>query len=100
MTDSLFFLANKTTLEYNYLKVKNSRELIEISHPNKVDVIDSMKQTESDLENSINCWRAVQEEMSILARDCVAMKRENISLNNENERLKKVNQNLLNDMHL
>ena len=52
MTDSLFFLANKTTLEYNYLKVKNSRELIEISHPNKVDVIDSMKQTESDLENS------------------------------------------------
>ena len=100
MTDSLFFLANKTTLEYNYLKIKNSRELIEISHPNKVDVIDSMKQTESDLENSINCWRAVQEEMSILARDCVAMKRENISLNNENERLKKVNQNLLNDMHL
>ena len=100
MTNSLFFLANKTTLEHNYLKVKVSREEIEKTHPHKTDVIESMKETEKDLLNSINCWKAVQEEMSILARDCVAMKRENIKLQQEVKELKGVNNNLIQDINL
>ena len=59
-----------------------------------------MKETALDLENSINCWKAVQEEMSILARDCVAMKRENIRLNEEVRQLKKVNKELIKDIEL
>lgn len=98
--NSLFFLANKTTLQHNHLKVKISREEIEKNHPDRIDLINSMKETELDLENSINCWRAVQEEMSILARDCVAMKRENIRLSQKVSELKKVNKQLMNDIEL
>ena len=100
MTNSLFFLANKTSLQHHLLKVKISLEDIEKKHPNRKDLIESMKETALDLENSINCWKAVQEEMSILARDCVAMKRENIRLNEEVRQLKKVNKELIKDIEL
>ena len=100
MTTSLFFLANKSSLQHNLLKVKISLEDIEKKHPNRKDLIQSMKETALDLENSINCWKAVQEEMSILARDCVAMKRENIRLNEEVRQLKKVNKELIKDIEL
>ena len=100
MCDTLFFILNKSTLQYNYLKVKESLKSIQDNHPNRTDLIKSMSETEQDLLNSINCWKAVQEEHTILSKRLIALEQQNIVLLNEIKEIKNINRNIINDLEL
>ena len=100
MSNTLFFISNKSLIEYNYLKVKESLKDIKMSHPKRTDLISSMTETETDLLTALSKWKIIQEKFTILQNRLIALEQQNNVLLNENRELKRVNKNIINDINL
>lgn len=87
-------------IDHNYLKVKISREEIEKNNPHRIDLIESMKETESDLLQIKSGWSIVTTEMKDFARRSMVLESEVHALRSENKDLKEKNNLLLNDVIL
>ena len=100
MSNTLFFISNKSLIEYNYLKVKESLKDIKMSHHKRTDLISSMTETETDLLSALSNWKIIQEKFTILQNRLIALEQQNNVLLNENRELKRVNKNIINDINL
>ena len=100
MTESLYLFTIKTMIDHNYLKVKISREEIEKNNPHRIDLIESMKETESDLLQIKSGWSIVTTEMKDFARRSMVLESVVHALRSENKDLKEKNNLLLNDVIL
>ncbi len=100
MTNSLYLFTIKTMIDHNYLKVKLSREEIEQNHPERTDLITSMKETESDLLEIKSGWSILSTEIKDFSRRSMVLETEANGLRSENRDLKEKYNLLLNDITL
>lgn len=100
MTNSLYLFTIKTMIDHNYLKVKLSREEIEQNHPDRTDIIKSMKETESDLLEIKSGWAILSTEIKDFCRRSMVLETEANGLRSENRDLKEKYNLLLNDITL
>ena len=100
MTESLYLFTIKTMIDHNYLKVKISREEIEKNNPHRIDLIESMKETESDLLQIKSGWSIVTTEMNDFARRSMVLESEVNGLRSENKDLKEKYNRVLSDIEL
>ena len=68
MDRELYIMKNMATLNLTYWKVKTSREDIETKHPNRTDLINSMKATEKDLLEISECMKYFDREIEIVKK--------------------------------
>lgn len=68
MDRELYIIKNMSTLNLTYWKVKTSREDIENKHPNRTDLINSMKATEKDLLEISECMKYFDREIEIVKK--------------------------------
>jgi hypothetical protein len=87
-------------IDHNYLKVKLSREEIEQNHPERTDLITSMKETESDLLEIKSGWSILSTEIKDFSRRSMVLETEANGLRSENRDLKEKYNLLLNDITL
>ena len=100
MTESLYLFTIKTMIDHNYLKVKISREEIEKNNPHRIDLIESMKETESDLLQIKSGWSIVTTEMNDFGRRSMVLESEVDALRSENKNLKEMYNRVLSDIEL
>ena len=100
MTESLYLFTIKTMIDHNYLKVKISREEIEKNNPHRIDLIESMKETESDLLQIKSGWSIVTTEMKDFARRSMVLESVVHALRSENKDLKEKYNRILSDVEL
>lgn len=100
MTESLYLFTIKTMIDHNYLKVKISREEIEKSNPHRIDLIKSMKETESDLLQIKSGWSIVTSEMKDFARRSMVLESEVDGLRSENKDLKEKYNRIMDDVEI
>jgi hypothetical protein len=100
MDVELYLIGRKAVLNLVYWKVKNSREEIEKTHPHKVGLIDSMKRTEVDLLESVECFYWLEKNWRSDSRRNYQLERLNAELLVEIAELKKSNSELINRVHL
>lgn len=60
MDIELYLIGRKASLNVQYYKIKWSREKIEETHPNRTDLINSMKDSEMELLKSIECFQFLE----------------------------------------
>ena len=100
MTNSLYLFTIKTMIDHNYLKVKLSREEIEQNHPDRTDLITSMKETESDLLEIKSGWAILSTEIKDFSRRSMVLETEANGLRSENRDLKEKYQRILAEVEL
>lgn len=100
MTNSLYLFTIKTMIDHNYLKVKLSREEIEQNHPERTDLITSMKETESDLLEIKSGWSILSTEIKDFSRRSMVLETEANGLRSENRDLKEKYQRILAEVEL
>lgn len=100
MTNSLYLFTIKTMIDHNYLKVKISREEIEQNHPERTDLITSMKETESDLLEIKSGWSILSTEIKDFSRRSMVLETEANGLRSENRDLKEKYQRILAEVEL
>ena len=100
MDAELYLIGRKASLHLVYWKVRTSREEIEKTHPAKVDLIASMKRTEVDLLESIECFLWLEKNWRSDSRRNYQLERLNAELLVEIGELKKINAELLNRLNL
>ncbi len=100
MTNSLYLFTIKTMIDHNYLKVKISREEIEAKHPERTDLITSMKETESDLLEIKSGWSILSTEIKDFSRRSMVLETEANGLRSENRDLKEKYNRLLAEVEL
>jgi len=100
MSQELYLFTIKTMIDHNYLKVKISREEIEQNHPDRTDLIKSMKETEEDLLHIKSGWSIVTTEMKDFARRSMVLETEANGLRLENRDLKEKYQRILAEVEL
>ena len=100
MDAELYLIGRKAVLNLVYWKVKTSREDIEKTHPNKVDLIESMKLTEVDLLESVECLIWLEKNWRSDSRRNYQLERLNAELLLEIAELKKMNSELINRVDL
>jgi len=100
MSQELYLFTIKTMIDHNYLKVKISREEIEQNHPDRTDLIKSMKETEEDLLHIKSGWSIVTTEMKDFARRSMVLDTEVNGLRSENRDLKDKCNQLINEIQL
>jgi hypothetical protein len=87
-------------IDHNYLKVKLSREEIEQNHPDRTDLITSMKETESDLLEIKSGWAILSTEIKDFSRRSMVLETEANGLRSENRDLKEKYQRILAEIEL
>jgi len=100
MTNSLYLFTIKTMIDHNYLKVKLSLEEIEQNHPERTDLITSMKETESDLLEIKSGWSILSTEIKDFSRRSMVLETEANGLRSENRDLKEKYQRILAEVEL
>lgn len=100
MTNSFYLFTIKTMIDHNYLKVKLSREEIEQNHPDRTDLITSMKETESDLLEIKSGWAILSTEIKDFSRRSMVLETETNGLRSENRDLKEKYQRILAEVEL
>ena len=100
MTNSLYLFTIKSMIDHNYLKVKLSREEIEQNHPDRNDIIKSMKETESDLLEIKSGWAILSTEIKDFSRRSMVLETEANNLRSENRDLKEKYQRILAEVEL
>ncbi len=100
MTNSLYLFTIKTMIDHNYLKVKISREEIEQNHPERTDLITSMKETETDLLEIKSGWSILSTEIKDFSRRSMVLETEANGLRSENRDLKEKYQRILAEIEL
>jgi hypothetical protein len=100
MDVELYLIGRKAVLNLVYWKVKNSREEIEKTHSHKVDLIASMKRTEVDLLESLECFYWLEKSWRSDSRRNYQLERLNAELLVEIAELKKTNAELINRVNL
>lgn len=100
MTNLLYLFTIKSMIDHNYLKVKLSREEIEQNHPDRTDLITSMKETESDLLEIKSGWAILSTEIKDFSRRSMVLETEADGLRSENRDLKEKYQRILAEVEL
>lgn len=100
MINTLYLFTIKSMIDHNYLKVKLSREEIEQNHPDRTDLITSMKETESDLLEIKSGWAILSTEIKDFSRRSMVLETEANGLRSENRDLKEKYQRILAEVEL
>ena len=100
MDVELYLIGRKAVLNLVYWKVKTSREGIEKTHAHKVELIESMKRTELDLLESIECFYWLEKNWRSDSRCNYQLERLNAELLLEVAELKKQNNTLIDRVNL
>lgn len=97
---TLEFYTIKTMINFNYLKVNSSRCEMERKGEKWKSVIESMKQTESDLLRIYESWDEATDLIRKLSRDNYHMSAKIDQLERQNKKLKKQNKELIENVNL
>jgi hypothetical protein len=100
MDVELYLISRRLVLNLIHIKVKASREEIEKTHPHKVDLIESMKRTEVDLLETVECFIFLEKSWRSDSRRNYQLERLNAELLIEVAELKKQNNQLIDRVNL
>tara|TARA_R110000751_G_scaffold76140_1_gene153185 strand:+ start:4503 stop:4805 length:303 start_codon:yes stop_codon:yes gene_type:complete len=100
MMESLFFFKIKSQIDLTKLKIKHSREEIEVKHPKRTDYITSMKESEEDLLEIKMAWSIVTDEMKNMGRRLHSLETQNIEMIGKIAELKKINEVMSENLNL
>ena len=98
--EEIKWISTKSDIYLLLIKITASREEIELKHPGRTDLINSMKQSEEDLRKVVVFLRMAHDEQLILSKEYYALRLENLQLQEKNRLLEKTNLNLLNNVTL
>lgn len=98
--DELQRLKLKSIIDFQYIKIKHNREQLESNHPTRVDLINSMKETEQDLLEVCQGVRMLCDEVSFAYKRIFAVEKNLLEKQSENDKLKTQNKNLVNNVQL
>lgn len=82
------------TLNLTYWKVKTSREEIEVKHPKRKDLIESMKTTEKDLLEIAEAFQVLSDEVRLCHKRMFALESIATQLTVEIKEIKQLNDKL------
>ena len=100
METELYLINRKAVLNLTYWKIKTSREEIEKTHPHKIDLIESMKKSEVDLLETIECFLWLEKSWRSDSKRNYQLERLNSELILEIKDLKNKNKDLINRVNL
>ena len=75
-------------LKSNILKIQSSLEEIRLKQPHRLDVINSMEQSERELKMVLKTMQKMEEELQIQHNRIMSLERLNLELNTEIKTLK------------
>ena len=99
-TDELFFFNVKQMIELTLLKVKSSLDELEVTHPDRKDYIESMKESREDLRRIKQSWTALTTEYKSLDKQNHELRTENLQMKAMLEEVRKINQNMIDKLNL
>jgi hypothetical protein len=100
MEVELYLIGKKAQLNLLYYKIKLSREGIEKSHPNRIDLIQSMKQSELDALEALEAFQYLDKNWRSTSQRNYQLERLNLELLNEVAKLKITNKKLIDRVNL
>tara|TARA_R110001599_G_scaffold2500_3_gene13566 strand:+ start:130 stop:432 length:303 start_codon:yes stop_codon:yes gene_type:complete len=100
MTEELIFLKVKLNIQILILRIKESREEIERKHPERTDLIKSMKESQEDLTETLSFWMIVTDELRTAHRTLHSTQTQNIELIGKVAELRKINERLMNEVNI
>ncbi len=100
MEVELYLIGKKAQLNLLYYKIKLSREGIEKSHPNRLDLIQSMKQSELDALEALEAFQYLDKNWRSTSQRNYQLERLNLELLNEVAKLKITNKKLIDRVNL
>jgi len=100
MEVELYLIGKKAQLSLLYYKIKLSREDIEKSHPNRIDLIQSMKQSELDALEALEAFQYLDKNWRSTSQRNYQLERLNLELLNEVAQLKITNKKLIDRVNL
>lgn len=99
-TDELFFFNVKQMIELTLLKVKSSLDELEVTHPDRKDYIESMRESREDLKRIKQSWKALTTQYKALDKQNHELRTENLQMKAMLEEVRKINQNMIDKLNL